>query len=225
MQGYYDTGKQYGIERPEQFKEIGELYKTLNTQGIKPSQLASVFAKDVANVAGEDAGTLTKAQIEEIIGERVSKAQADMIRREAERMHDSQIDQDYKELEEDKIKSVLGEDAPAELIQLARYAAMGKMGEFRSAYDESHPLKGMFGPVGKDGIGKIQGWLKETTTKLKASQSLAIGAAARKTSASTPAGNVAGQGQPSSSTGRPGGLPTREQLEEAAAKLRAQRGR
>jgi len=223
MQPYFEAGSQYGIKTPDQLREVGELYKTMNEQGIKPSQLAQMFGSHVAQVSGSPE-TLSKADIEQIVGERLSKAQADMIRQAAQKEHDSAIDNEYGEFLPEKLKSVLGENADDALVELARYAAIGKYSEVRSQYGEDHPLKGMFGPAGKEGIGSIMNWLKESGTKLKASQSLALGAAARKTPASTPAGNGSGQGKPSNAPGRPGGLPSREQVEAFAAQLRAKRG-
>jgi hypothetical protein len=224
MQGYFNAGNQYGIKTPEQLREVGELYQTMSSQGIKPSQMAQMFGSQVASQSNGSPENLTKADIEAIVGERLSKAQADMIRGAAQKEHDSAIDSEYNEFVPEKLKSALGEDANEALVELARYAAIGKYSEHRNQYGEDHPLKGMYGPAGKDGLGQIMGWLKESATKLKASQSLALGAAARKTSASTPGGNGANQGQPSQSSGRPGGLPSREQLEAFAAQLRAKRG-
>lgn len=223
MQGYYDAGKKYGIERPEQLDEIGTLHKTLKEQGISPSQVAQLFGKQIADVTS-DPSSLSKADIEKIVGERLTKMEADMARKAAESQHSSLIEAEYEELSEAKIKAILGDDAPAELIEMAKYAAIGRYGEQRSQYDESHPLKGMFGPAGRDGLGKITGWIKDTATKLKASQSLALGAAVRKTASSTPAGNVAGQGKPSNEPERSGGLPSRHAVEALAAQLRAKRG-
>lgn len=224
MQGYFDAGNQYGIKTPEQLREVGELYQTMSSQGIKPSQLAQMFGSQVAAQSQGSPENLTKADIESIVGERLSKAQADMIRTAAQKEHDSAIDNEYGEFVPEKLKSVLGENANEALVELARYAAIGKYSEVRNQYGDDHPLKGMWGPAGKDGIGNIMGWLKESATKLQASQSLALGAAARKTPASTPGGNGASQGSPSQSSGRPGGLPSREQVEAFAAQLRAKRG-
>lgn len=224
MQGYFDAGNQYGIKTPDQLKEVGELYQTMSAQGIKPAQLAQMFGSQVASQSGGSPENLTKADIEAIVGERLSKAQADMIRQAAQKEHDSAIDNEYNEFVPEKLKSVLGENANEALVELAKYAAIGKYSETRNQYGEDHPLKGMWGPAGKDGIGSIMSWLKESATKLQASQSLALGAAARKTPASTPGGNGANQGQPSQSSGRPGGLPSRDQVEAFAAQLRARRG-
>lgn len=224
MQGYYDAGNQYGIKTPDQLKEVGELYQTMSSQGIKPSQLAQMFGSQVASQSQGSPENLSKADIEAIVGERLSKAQADMIRNAAQKEHDSAIDNEYNEFVPDKLKSVLGDKANDSLLDLARYAAIGKYSEVRNQYGDDHPLKGMWGPAGKDGLGKIMDWLKDSATKIQASQSLALGAAARKTSASTPGGNAANQGQPSQSSGRPGGLPSREQVEAFAAQLRAKRG-
>ena len=224
MQGYFDAGNQYGIKTPEQLKEVGELYATMSSQGIKPSQLAQMFGSQVAAQSNGSPENLSKADIEAIVGERLSKAQADMIRNAAQREHDAAIDGEYEQFVPEKLKSAIGENANEAMLELARYAAIGKYSEVRNQYGEDHPLKGMWGPAGKDGINQIMSWLKDSATKLQASQSLALGAAARKTPASTPGGNGANQGQPSQTSGRPGGLPSREQVEAFAAQLRAKRG-
>jgi len=226
MRPYFETGNKYGLKTPDQLNEVGELYQTLQRQGIRPTQVAQMFGQQVAQqmTPGESPADLSKAEIERMIGEKLSKAEADMIRKAAQRDHDSTIDNEYNEFVPDKLKSVLGENANDALVELAKYAAIGKYSEVRNQYGEDHPLKGMFGPAGKEGMESIMSWLKDSATKLKASQSLALGAAARKTSAPTPAGNGAGQGQPSNAPGRPGGLPSREQVEAFAAQLRAKRG-
>ena len=224
MQGYFNAGNEYGIKTPEQLREVGELYRNMTSQGFKPSQMAQMFGSQVASQSQGSPENLTKADIEAIVGERLSKAQADMIRNAAQKEHDSSIDNEYNEFVPEKLKSVLGDKANDALVELARYAAIGKYSEHRNQYGEDHPLKGMWGPAGKEELGKIMDWLKDSATKLQASQSLALGAAARKTPASTPGGNGASQGAPSKSSGRPGGLPSREQVEAFAAQLRAKRG-
>ena len=228
MRPYYETGNKYGLKSADQLNEVGELYKTLSERGIKPSQVASMFGAQVAQQtdSASDVANMSKADIERMIGERLTKAEADMIRKNAEREHENSVSSEYEQFNNDNVKAWLGEGTDDTLAELARYAALGKYGEVRQAYGDDHPLKGMYGPAGKDGLGKIQSWLKESATKLRASQSLALGAMARKTTTSTPAGNGSGQGQPQNNTGRPGDfLSERRQAAEAMAeKLRAKRG-
>jgi len=226
MRPYYETGNKYGLKSADQLNEVGELYKTLSERGIKPSQVASMFGAQVAQQteSASDVANMSKADIERMIGERLTKAQADMIRSQAEREHENSVSSEYEQFNNETVKSWLGEGTDDTLAELARYAALGKYGEVRQAYGDDHPLKGMYGPAGKDGLGKIQSWLKESATKLRASQSLALGAAARKTGTSTPAGNGSGQGQPKNE-GRPGDFlaQRREAAEAMAARLAAQR--
>ena len=226
QKSYYDTGSKYGLKSANELNEVGELYKTLSERGIKPSQVASMFGAQVAQQteSASDVANLSKADIERMIGERLTKAQADMIRSQAEKEHESSVTGEYEQFTNDTMKGWLGEGTDDTLAELARYAAIGKYGEVRKAYGDDHPLKGMYGPAGKDGLGTIQSWLKESATKLRASQSLALGAAARKTATSTPAGNSSGQGQPKNE-GRPGDFlaERRAAAEQMAARLAAQR--
>ena len=226
QKSYYDTGSKYGLKSANELNEVGELYKTLSERGIKPSQVASMFGAQVAQQteSASDVANMSKADIERMIGERLTKAQADMIRSQAEKEHESSVTGEYEQFTNDTMKGWLGEGTDDTLAELARYAAIGKYGEVRKAYGDDHPLKGMYGPAGKDGLGTIQSWLKESATKLRASQSLALGAAARKTATSTPAGNSSGQGQPKNE-GRPGDFlaERRAAAEQMAARLAAQR--
>jgi len=226
MRPYFEAGNKYGLKSPDQLNEVGELYKTLSERGIKPSQVASMFGTQVAQQteSASDVANMSKADIERMIGERLTKAQADMIRSQAEKEHESSVTGEYEQFTNDNVKAWLGEGTDDTLAELARYAAIGKYGEVRKAYGDDHPLKGMYGPAGKDGLGSIQSWLKESATKLRASQSLALGAAARKTATSTPAGNSSGQGQPKNE-GRPGDFlaERRAAAEQMAARLAAQR--
>lgn len=228
MRPYFEAGNKYGLKSPDQLNEVGELYKTLSERGIKPSQVASMFGAQVAQQtdSASEVASMSKADIERMIGERLTKAEADMIRKNAEREHESAINSEYDQFSPENVKTWLGDGADDTLAELARYAAMGKYGEVRQTYGDDHPLKGMFGPAGKDGLGKIQSWLKESATKLRASQSLALGAAARKTASSTPAGNGSGQGQPKNE-GRPGDFlaERRAEAEKMAEQLRAKRGK
>lgn len=226
QKSYYDAGSKYGLKSPDQLNEVGELYKTLSERGIKPSQVASMFGAQVAQQteSASDVANMSKADIERMIGERLTKAQADMIRSQAEKEHESSVTGEYERFTTDTMKSWIGEGADDTLAELARYAAIGKYGEVRKAYGDDHPLKGMYGPAGKDGLGEIEKFVKESATKLRASQSLALGAAARKTATSTPAGNSSGQGQPKNE-GRPGDFlaERRAAAEQMAARLAAQR--
>ena len=226
QKSYYDTGSKYGLKSANELNEVGELYKTLSERGIKPSQVASMFGAQVAQQteSASDVANMSKADIERMIGERLTKAQADMIRSQAEKEHESSVTGEYEQFTNDTMKGWLGEGTDDTLAELARYAAIGKYSEVRQAYGDDHPLKGIYGPAGKDGLGTIQSWLKESATKLRASQSLALGAAARKTATSTPAGNSSGQGQPKNE-GRPGDFlaERRAAAEQMAARLAAQR--
>ena len=88
MQGYFNAGNEYGIKTPEQLREVGELYRNMTSQGFKPSQMAQMFGSQVASQSQGSPENLTKADIEAIVGERLSKAQADMIRNAAQKEHD-----------------------------------------------------------------------------------------------------------------------------------------
>jgi hypothetical protein len=226
MRPYYEAGNKYGLKSADQLNEVGELYKTLSERGIRPSQVASMFGNQVAQQtdSASEVANMSKADIEKMIGERLTKAQADMIRAQAEKEHESSVSGEYDRFTTDTMKGWLGEGADDTLAELARYAAIGKYGEVRKPYGDDHPLKGMYGPAGKDGLGEIEKWLKESATKLRASQSLALGAAARKTVSSTPAGNGSGQGQPKNE-GRPGDFlaQRRAAAEAMAEKLAAQK--
>lgn len=228
MRPYFEAGNKYGLKSPDQLNEVGELYKTLSERGIKPSQVASMFGTQVAQQteSASDVANMSKADIERMIGERLTKAQADMIRAQAEKEHESSVTGEYERFTTDTMKTWIGEGADDTLAELARYAAIGKYGEVRKAYGDDHPLKGMYGPAGKDGLGEIEKFVRESATKLRASQSLALGAAARKTATSTPAGNSSGQGQPKNE-GRPGDFlaERRAAAEKMAAELAAKRGR
>lgn len=228
MRPYFEAGNKYGLKSPDQLNEVGELYKTLSERGIKPSQVASMFGTQVAQQteSASDVANMSKADIERMIGERLTKAQADMIRAQAEKEHESSVTSEYERFTTDTMKTWIGEGADDTLAELARYAAIGKYGEVRKAYGDDHPLKGMYGPAGKDGLGEIEKFVRESATKLRASQSLALGAAARKTATSTPAGNSSGQGQPKNE-GRPGDFlaERRAAAEKMAAELAAKRGR
>lgn len=228
MRPYFEAGNKYGLKSPDQLNEVGELYKTLSERGIKPSQVASMFGAQVAQQteSASDVANMSKADIERMIGERLTKAQADMIRAQAEKEHESSVTGEYERFTTDTMKTWIGEGADDTLAELARYAAIGKYGEVRKAYGDDHPLKGMYGPAGKDGLGEIEKFVRESATKLRASQSLALGAAARKTATSTPAGNSSGQGQPKNE-GRPGDFlaERRAAAEKMAAELAAKRGR
>lgn len=222
MRSYYDTGRKYGFDRPEKLEEFGQLAKTLQERGLSPKQVAAAFAPEVA-AQSANPENLTKEQIEEMIGQRVTKAQADLIRSQAQAEHDRHLSSEWDELEDvGKIKSLLGEGFDDKAAEFAKYAALGLHMSQRKPYGDDHPLKGTFGYAGPQGMESIRNQLKEYATALKAQQALSIGAAARKTPASsTPAGNGAGQGKPDAR--KPGQLPSRADIEAALEARQAAR--
>lgn len=234
-----NNAMKYGLKSPQDFDTYGPLIQTLRQSGTDPRQLMAVFSGNAAQAVeetGKAPENWTKADIERMVGEKVSKATADMIRQQAEKEHQAALDGELGEIESDETldsllgeyKESLGKDPKAR--ELLKFAMAGYHAfKARGQYGDDHPLKGQYSPAGKDGMGKLKGWfsdaLKATTTSFQASQAAQIGKGAR-AAAGTPAANSNGvsQGAPKDER-KPGQPPSRNQLEAAYEELKASRRR
>lgn len=197
----------FGFKSPKDIEEYGPVVQTLREKGINPQQFTAAFGSQVQEQAQEQGVSpreLSHQDIEQMLGEKMSKFKADLIREQAQAEHDKAMASEYDELERDDFYSdALGDLKDSkEGRELLRYAAIGRhlAGTERKEYSDG-PLKGKFGPAGRDGLGSIKNWLgssfKGIVTGLKAGQAAGIGAAARNgVAAGTVGGGSAGQGAP-----------------------------
>jgi len=226
----------YGLKSPQDFDTYGPLIQTLRQSGTDPRQLMAVFSGNAAQVSeqiGKEPADWTKADIERMVGERISKVEADLIRKQAEKEHQSALDAELGEIESDQtLDELLGEHkgslgTSAKARELLKFAMAGYHAyKGRGQYGDDHPLKGQYSPAGKDGMGKLKGWfseaLKETVTSFQASQAAQIGKGARAAAGTPAANNGVSQGAPKDER-KPGQPPTRAQLQAAYEELQASR--
>lgn len=221
----FQAAQQAGFKDPAIIGKYGEFHKKATENGLSPDQLMGIFTRQVAEQSDDPAG-MSKAQIETMIGETVTKRQADFIRDQAEKQHNAGFAADHQGFVPAKLKAVKGfedlDDSAAEF-----YAAAGEGLYYKGLkpYGEDHPLKGQYQPGGAEQLESVYGKLRAFRDSQRASQTLAIGAAARKgTPSNTPAGSNAGQGKPE--TNGSGGRPSRrERLEASAERVMAEKRR
>lgn len=225
------AANRFGLKSSKDFETYGPVIQTLRDKGIDPQQFTAAFSSQVQEQAqdqGVEPNQLSHRDIERMVGEKLTAMKADMIREQAQAEHDKAMNSEYDELERDDFYSdALGDLKDSkEGRELLRYAAIGRhlAGTDRKEYSDG-PLKGKFGPAGRDGLGSIKNWLgssfKGIVTGLKAGQAAGIGAAARNgVAAGTVGGNSGSQGLPGNTPdkGRPGGLPSKAKLEEALSR-------
>lgn len=168
MQGFYEKARTYGLKDETSLDQWGGAIKNLSSKGVNPQALMQAFS---ATDDGEGrTGKEAVADVEELLGRKMSEFEKKFVRQQAEKEHNSAMDSELAELTPESIKKLLGEDAPAAMQEFARYAAIGRHMELRQPYEESHPMHGMLKPVGKDGLGTISSWLAETKKALMTAQ-------------------------------------------------------
>lgn len=228
QQGFYEKARTYGLKDETSLDQWGGAIKNLSSKGVNPQALMQAFS---ATDDGEGrTGKEAVADVEELLGRKMSEFEKKFVRQQAEKEHNSAMDSELAELTPESIKKLLGEDAPAAMQEFARYAAIGRHMELRQPYEESHPMHGMLKPVGKDGLGTISSWLAETKKALMTAQktdlAAKIGDAASKSKSNgTVAGSVPAGPPGNSNNKRPGGLPSKEEVQAAYEQRLAKHGR
>lgn len=227
FQPFYEKAKAYGFDKPEAFDQYGPAIKTMRDRGIDPANFAKAF-EQVKNEDPDQSAALTIKDVERLVGEKMSEAQKKWIREQATKERDGVLSSELDSLSEAQVAKLLGDDVPDPFKKVAYFAALGQHISSRTPYAEDHPLAGELGPVGKDGMETISKFLKESygniRTAMEAASAAKIGAAARKPAPST-AGSAAGQGAPTNNNKRPGGLPSKADIEQAYKDRQAARAR
>ncbi len=222
---FYETSRKHGLTDPKQLDELGSLYATINKHGLSAKQVTQMFASDLAEKS-DDPGTVSKAEMERMFGERFSKFEADNIRKQAEAQHKAALDADCVAFGPTKIRAIKGlEDSDDDVAQLLADAAENRYWKSLKPYGDDSPLKGQFQPGGSQALESAFGGVKSAWDKHVAAKTLAIGKAARTSGQSTtPVGQSGGQGKPEAQTAGSGGN-KRERLQAAADAVMAARKR
>lgn len=227
MQGYYQKAQHYGLKDEQTLDSWGGAIKNLSNKGVNPQALMQAFqdTDDGEARTGKEA----VADVEELLGRKMSEFEKKFVKQQAEKEHNSAIEAELNELSPESVKKILGDDTPDSLRDVLALAARQKHLELRQPYENDHPLAGGYRPAGKDGLGSISTWLAETKKALLTAQKTALAAQIGDAASKSRTGSVAGStpaGPPGNSNNRrPGGLPSKEEVQAEYERRQAGRSR
>lgn len=224
MRPFVEKARGYGLSDEAALEKVGKFYQQATAKGLRLEQIAAMF--DDEKTGPEQSDTISRAEMLKLMEERDEKIRKGIATETAQKEYERELLAELEALEDEKLYGgIAGEGASKEMIELMKHAAIGKYGTIRQPFGDDHPLKGRYGPAGKQGLETIQKWLKDTYTAMNAKKVLDMGKAVNKTPANPPAGNGASGGKPEANgpARGPGGVPTRAELEAMHQEILAKR--
>lgn len=213
---YYEAGAKHGLKTATDFDRIAPLLAFTKERNIDPAKFVESFGKPETDPPKPQDG-FTREDVAKLIGESETKFRTET----AQSQHDAAFKTELEELSDDRVKKIVGDKAPAALLELVSEAVWSKYQKSRQVYPEGHPLAGRLGLGGRETIEKVNKWVTDALPLINAHFLGQIGKSAR-TVTSTPAGDTAATGQPTKpAAGDPDARRTR--LEGMASKILARK--
>lgn len=157
-----------GWKDPSDFAAWGGVRSLAEKRGFKADQLTSFLGDSPQTKEPGEPETFTKADVEKMIGEKMSAAQ----REAAIASGRSSMDADLAELSPEKVALALGDDVPDEYKEFAADGVMAVYYKNCKAYPAGHPLAGgeYLSPGGKEAVAQAVNKAKATFAAIVASQ-------------------------------------------------------